>query len=119
MKECSGRALIECLQEGGSADLLYDSVRRHGDLRVVRRWSRVQGRVAVEESASQRYTEGGNRRFVGIGGHKVTLREWVKRQVSLRKDCWQCAATARKRLHAAKLRAGTPQRCCQGPPHWH
>jgi hypothetical protein len=57
MKEFSGRAMSELLQEGGShgLDLLGDSVCRHRDERGARRrrkvLSRVLGRVAMEEGA--------------------------------------------------------------------
>jgi hypothetical protein len=74
IEELSGKALIECLQEGGSScpELHGDSVHRHWDERGVRRrsteLSKAQGRLAVEEGTQERRTDGGTWRCVGSVG---------------------------------------------------
>jgi hypothetical protein len=79
VEDICGRALIECVQEGGSCgpDAPFDSVCRHGDKRESQEAehgvSGLQARVAVKEGAPQRCTEGGTGRCVGSGRHKVKL----------------------------------------------
>jgi hypothetical protein len=79
LEEFSSRALSQRLQKSGARcpDLPGYSVSRHRDERGVGRQSkgrsRVQGRIAMGESAPQRSTEGGTGFSVGAGGHKVKL----------------------------------------------
>jgi hypothetical protein len=87
MEELSGRALIECIQEGGSCgmDLPRDSVYWHLDKREVRRQgqglSGVQGRVAIamEKGAPRSATETNRRRDLALHETWWAQSEVVKR----------------------------------------
>jgi hypothetical protein len=91
LEEFCSRALSQCLRKGVTRcpDLPSDSVSRHWDERRVRRQSkglnRVQGRIAMDESAPQRSTEGGTGFSIGAGGHKVKLREGSESRMCLGK----------------------------------